>query len=362
MEVTDKNCNRKERIKHHLRRYCPDPCGLYTNQEVVDWLKKLQGELASGVFEKTHADNLRDRDVLIHFETLAKEYGLDDTCTFRRFQKNMQFMGYIIGSYINGMYGERIAKKALKLLTYDPGVKILYNVQLEDGEIQTEYDAIVIAPYGLFVIEVKNWNSPLTISHKGLLSCNKGQNVIYDIPGRKSIKEALLKEYLGDLFPQSFQMILLLPDEHTRLIDNYQKIPVICGTGVAYEIRSCEENSVNLSESQVTDIYTKIIEHHKVQKALCPVNCQEIVEDYSELMTRIEQASAEIKIECEVRNEETEGTTMEEIKTEPENTVATPSTWFQSIDWFKVASCIVVALVPYGIGAVAELRRSYKKS
>ena len=212
------------------------------------------------------------------------------------------------------------------------------------------------------MIEVKNWNSPLTISHKGLLSRNKGQNVIYDIPGRKSIKEALLKEYLGDLFPQSFQMILLLPDEHTRLIDNYQKIPVICGTGVAYEIRSCEENSVNLSESQVTDIYTKIIEHHKVQKALCPVNCQEIVEDYSELMTRIEQASTEIKIECEVRNEETEGTTMEEIKTEPENTVATPSTWFQSIDWFKVASCIVVALVPYGIGAVAELRRSYKKS
>ena len=36
MEVTDKNCNRKERIKHHLRRYCPDPCGLYTNQALSE--------------------------------------------------------------------------------------------------------------------------------------------------------------------------------------------------------------------------------------------------------------------------------------------------------------------------------------
>src|SRR5699024_211218 len=61
------------------------PDVMYTNQEVVDHLKALQSALAQGVFEKTHAENLRDRDIMIHFEALAKEYGLDRTETYHRF-------------------------------------------------------------------------------------------------------------------------------------------------------------------------------------------------------------------------------------------------------------------------------------
>ena len=45
----------------------------YTNQEIVDRLSALQATAAKGVFEKTHAENLRDRDMMIHFEALAKD-------------------------------------------------------------------------------------------------------------------------------------------------------------------------------------------------------------------------------------------------------------------------------------------------
>ena len=43
---------------------------MYTNQEIIDHLTELQGAMARGVFEKTHAENLRDRDIMIHFEAL----------------------------------------------------------------------------------------------------------------------------------------------------------------------------------------------------------------------------------------------------------------------------------------------------
>ena len=79
------------------------PDVMYTNQEVVDHLKALQSALAQGVFEKTHAENLRDRDIMIHFEALAKEYGLDGTEIYHRFKANMDELGYTIGSFIKGI-------------------------------------------------------------------------------------------------------------------------------------------------------------------------------------------------------------------------------------------------------------------
>ncbi len=112
----------------------------------------------------------------------------------------MNELGYTIGSLIKGVNGERIARRGLKLISCDEGIRILYNVQLEDEDVRTEYDAIVIAPYGLFVVEVKNWNGSMTISPNGLLMRNDESGIVYDIPGRMSVKEALLRKHLRELF------------------------------------------------------------------------------------------------------------------------------------------------------------------
>ena len=92
---------------------------LYTNKEIVDKLVELQAALSKGVFEKTHAEHMRERDILIHFEALAKEYGLEESETFLRFKNNMNELGYTIGTFIKGMNGERIARRALKLLSFE---------------------------------------------------------------------------------------------------------------------------------------------------------------------------------------------------------------------------------------------------
>ena len=123
----------------------------YTNQEIIDKLKELQAALSRGIFEKTHAENFMEREIIRHFEMLAAEYGLESSDRFYRFKKNVEELGMTIGTYIKGMAGERSARKALKLLGMDKGVKILYNVCLEEDDCQAEYDAIVLAPYGVFV-------------------------------------------------------------------------------------------------------------------------------------------------------------------------------------------------------------------
>lgn len=270
---------------------------LYTNQEIIDRLKELQAAMMRGIYEKTHAENLRDRDIMLHFGTLAKEYGLDCTDTYRRFSLNMQELGYTIGSLIKGMNGEKIARRALKLLSFDKGVRILYNIQLEDDDAQAEYDAIVIAPYGLFVIEVKNWGCAMHIAPNGLLTRSDSSDIVYDLPGRMSVKEALLREYLKDLFPTAYHSMLLLSNERAQVQDEYHKIPVNCGGGISYDIKDYAENGICLTSDQIAVIADRLRSNHKVQRSHCPVRCDEIIEDYARLMVMIEDTAAGLMAE-----------------------------------------------------------------
>lgn len=275
---------------------------LYTNQEIIDRLKALQAAMMRGIYEKTHAENLRDRDIMLHFNALAKEYCLDSTETYRRFADNMTNLGYTIGSLIKGMNGEKIARRALKLLSYDKGVRILYNIQLEDDEAQAEYDAIVIATYGLFVIEVKNWGCAMHIAPNGLLTRSDSSDIVYDLPGRMSVKEALLREYLKELFPIAYHNMLLLSNERAQVQDEYHKIPVNCGGGISYDIKDYAENGTCLTSDQIAAIADRLRSNHKVQRSVCTVKCGEIIEDYAKLMVMIEEKAAELEadeVTCE---------------------------------------------------------------
>lgn len=287
------NMNRFNQIAASLEGLGTRPDSVYTNQEIIDRLKDLQAAMMRGIYEKTHAENLRDRDILLHFETLAKEYSLDSTETYRRFAENMTEMGYTIGSLIKGMNGERIARRALKLLSFEKGVRILYNIQLEDEDAQAEYDAIVIAPYGMFVIEVKNWSCAMHIAPNGMLTRCDSTDIIYDLPGRMSVKEALLREHLKELFPVSYHSMLLLSSERAQIQDEYHMIPVNCGGGISYEIKRYAENGDCLTSDQTAVIANRLLSSHKVQRSQCLVKCDKIIEDYATLMVMIEEAAAD---------------------------------------------------------------------
>lgn len=284
------NETRINNIKKAFEGMGPVATKEYTNQEIVDLLQNIQKMVIAGVYEQTHAEYMRERDLMLHFSTLAEEYGLKGTSTYQRFETNMADMGYTIGSFIKGMKGERIARKALKLMSYDKDVKILYNVALEDEDLQAEYDAIVIAPYGLFVVEVKNWGAEMYIDTDGILR-REDQDIKYDLPGRMGAKEALLREYLGESFPEKYQGVVLFSNENAKVVDEYTKIPLCYGGGIVNCIREFDDGKVQLTGSQIYEISDKIISHHKEQKAPCRIKCEEIIEDYALLMAAIEEAA-----------------------------------------------------------------------
>ena len=261
----------------------------YTNQEIIDKLKELQAALSRGIFEKTHAENFMEREIIRHFEMLAAEYGLESSDRFYRFKKNVEELGMTIGTYIKGMAGERSARKALKLLGMDKGVKILYNVCLEEDDCQAEYDAIVLAPYGVFVIEVKNWAGSAKITSKGLLKKIGFGEVTYDLSGRMGMKEALLRSSLGDLFPKKYINMVLFSNEKVEIEDDYHRIPYVIGGGISNEIRLFAKSGNALTEKQISKIEARILEVHKEQKTLCDVKCEEIIDDYASLMAEIEE-------------------------------------------------------------------------
>ena len=136
----------------------------YPTKELCERYEELQSALARGVFEKTHAENMRDKDVRNHFRTLSETYGLLESPCFSRLDSNLQTLGYAIGSFKRGASGERECQRVLRTFIYDPDVKVLCNIALEGEVGKTEYDAIVIAPYGLFIIEVKKWEGPISIT------------------------------------------------------------------------------------------------------------------------------------------------------------------------------------------------------
>lgn len=284
------NENRVNSIKKAFEGVGPDSTSLYTNQQIVDLLQDIQKTMITGVYEQTHAEYMREKDLMIHFSTLAAEYGLKETETYKRFESNMNDLGYTIGSFIKGMKGERIAKRALKLIFFDKNVKILYNIALEDEDVQAEYDAIVITPYGIFVVEVKNWGAEMHIDENGILR-KSDQDIKYDLPGRMSVKEGLLREYLGDIFPDKYQGIVLFSNENAKVQDDYKKMPVCYGGSIVYRIRSFNEGEEILTASQINQVVERIISNHKEQKAPCRVNCEKIVEDYALLMAAIEEAA-----------------------------------------------------------------------
>lgn len=286
------NITRVDQIKASLAGYGTTPEKGYSNKEIISRLIELENALLAGVYEKNHAENMRPQDLTKHFAALAEEFGLDESSTYKRFVKNMDELDFAVKTFIGGQRGEQLARGSLRPLTFDQSVKILYNIALENGEMKTEYDAIVIAPFGLFVVEVKNWNGDVMLTKDGFLTRSNGA-VCTNLAARMLVKEALLRECLADLWPETYHGILLFPENKTRLRDEYHRLPVGYGAGIANSIRACSSSRARIPHEQIEAIADRITSHHAEQLTYCTVKCNEIIEDFAMLMAQMESASNE---------------------------------------------------------------------
>lgn len=265
----------------------------YPTKELLERCEGLQTALRTKFCEITHAECFRDMYVKENVKTLAENYGLLDTPCFKRLYDNLKNLGYVIGSFKRGANGERECQKALRTFAYDPGVKFLCNIALENEDGKTEYDAIVIAPYGLFIIEVKKWAGPIVITEHGILKQDTNNGTVYGLAERMNVKKDVLRRLLGDKMPDIVQPLLVFPDMRTEIDDQYHKIPYCIGGGYPDTIRTYKKFGNCLSNEAIEYIYATLQANHKEQMSYCSIDCATIIEDYATLMAQIEMLARE---------------------------------------------------------------------
>ena len=126
-------------------------------------------------------------------------YNISDEPAFQRLCEETKKLGFQIASLKKGVVGERRTREGLRNLEFSPHVKILYNVTLDDGEDRTEYDAIVLAPFGIFVVEAKNFSGNAYITEKGILLRDDDRFGQYNLGENMNRKEFLLRNCLSEL-------------------------------------------------------------------------------------------------------------------------------------------------------------------
>ena len=351
------NIERVEQIKESLKGIGTNPSTGYTNQEIIDKLIELEKALLAGVYEKNHAENMRPQDLTTHFALLAEEFALDESDAYQRFLGNMDELDHTVKSLIAGQKGERLAKNSLRPLAFDQDVRVLYNITLGNESMKTEYDAIVIAPYGLFAVEVKNWTGDVTLTKDGFLAKNGG-NFSTNLAARMLVKETLLREYLDELFPANYSGVLLFPEDKTRFRDDYRRIPVGYGAGVSNSIRFSEGTRVVLSPEQVSTIAERLSSANLEQHTLCLVKCDEIIDDFATLMAQMESAS------IEEERKEALGLTVDATITVPDSVaglVEKGKEIISNINWDRVKSAALFTVGFTTTFAITQIIRNKHK-
>ncbi|WP_143327824.1 nuclease-related domain-containing protein [Thomasclavelia spiroformis] len=70
----------------------------------------------------------------------------------------------------------------------------MFNITLSDDENETEYDAIILTKFDVFIVEVKNFRGDLNISERGIVTNSFNDKVTYNLAEKMSCKEYFIKK------------------------------------------------------------------------------------------------------------------------------------------------------------------------
>lgn len=276
-------------IKNRLSGIGTMASASYTNQEIVDHLKDLQYAIAHEVCGDDEDSRVRADAIVRVVEERVNALGLQDSECYAVFKQDMQDIGREIALTISGMKGEAKGFRALKALEYDCGTYVLHNVCLDDGEGRTEIDALVVSPYGVFVIEMKNCRKTMTITEDGYFQKLDNPDYQYPLGERMCCKEALVREAIGEGCDVPVRSMLLLVND-SDVIDEFGKVQMANRNTVVYKIRSYAKESEHLDQEKVNELVARIEASHEEAKYPCSLDCERIVDNLAALADEIEAA------------------------------------------------------------------------
>ena len=139
----------------------------YQKSELLSEMFALQQEIVELTFNGEHAStaDLRIWDVERHLEQMNLDCGNVADEALQAFKNGSKTLCNLIKAEVSGARGEA---KAFRTLQYIRNKNIvLRNVELCDGDLRTELDAVVIMPGTIVIVEVKNTAKDIFIDENG---------------------------------------------------------------------------------------------------------------------------------------------------------------------------------------------------
>ena len=201
----------------------------YFRSEVLSELFSLQEELVNLTFNEEHAENsgLKLWDVGRHLAQVNEENGHVADEELQRFERGSRAVSNLICSLISGNRGENMVFRTLERLQSEH--TILKNVELGDGDMRTELDAVVITAKGVFIIEVKNTKKDIFIDGEGgYYRTGEYTNFDCNIGEKMEIKESLLRAVLkkAGMKEIKIQSIVVFTNNRIEVRNRYDKLQV----------------------------------------------------------------------------------------------------------------------------------------
>ena len=267
----------------------------YQKSEMLNEMLTLQTEMVQLTFksEREATEKLKIYDVEKHLEQMNRDCSNVVDEELKRFQKGAKEFGNLIRVEICGSNGER---KAFQTLQYLQSRNIvLKNIELSDGNIRTEVDAVVILPGMVVIVEVKNTAKNIRIDEEGNYYRISDGYEKWDcsIAEKMTTKELLVKRALtaGGFQNIPVKSIVVFTNNKIQVQNESRSIVKCYANQLSRIIDRMAEESVAV-DTEIEEVATVLQKAHCPESYCCEMDIEQFKRDFAELMAILEEASS----------------------------------------------------------------------
>lgn len=269
----------------------------YQKNELLTEMFALQQEIVGLTFNGEHAStaDLKIWDVERHLDQLNQDCGNVADEELQRFKNGSKTFCNLIKAEVSGNRGEAKAFRTLQFI-HSKNI-ILKNVELSDGNLRTELDAVVITPSAVTIIEVKNTAKNIFIDENGNYF-RTGEFLKWDcnIAEKMSVKEELLRKVLAaDSMDQiQIRSIVVFTDNRIEVQNKYSRIRTCFVSQLAYIIDGFKSDR-HLSNEEMEQIEGMVRTAESKESYPFEFDVNQYKLDFATVMVFLEEASAKEK-------------------------------------------------------------------
>jgi len=285
---------RTERIEEMMAAMKSFSKEKYQRNELLSEMFALQQEIVELTFNGQHAStaNLRIWDVERHLEQMNRDCGNIADEALQAFKNGSKTLCNLIKAEVSGARGEA---KAFRTLQYIRNKNIvLRNVELCDGDLRTELDAVVIMPGTIAIVEVKNTAKDIFIDENGDYY-RTGEFLRWDcnIAEKMSTKEDLLRKTLERKGIQNIQLrsVVVFTDNRIEVQNKYSRIRTCFVSQLAYVIDGFKGCRV-MTDEEMEQAESVIIDAESNETYPFKFDVKQYKRNFATLMATLEKASA----------------------------------------------------------------------